>query len=96
MVITNTILISVAVIIFVLAFSFTSSLSDTIERAVYNNLSYRTIVITGIPKYSVDEVIEKVEENKNIIKVMNSDEYMAHVKIKDIGVVRLLLSLELI
>lgn len=85
MVITNTILISVAVIIFVLAFSFTSSLSDTIERAVYNNLSYRTIVITGIPKYSVDEVIEKVEENKNIIKVMNSDEYMAHVKIKDIG-----------
>ena len=62
MVITNTILISVAVIIFVLAFSFTSSLSDTIERAVYNNLSYRTIVITGIPKYSVDEVIEKVVE----------------------------------
>jgi ABC-type antimicrobial peptide transport system permease subunit len=94
-VILNTILIAISVIILILVISFTNSLKDTIDRAIVNNISYRTIVITGV-KEKQDELIKKIYDDENIIKVIKDSEYNSHGTISKIDNVESNYSISLI
>lgn len=84
-VIVNTILISVSTIIFVLGLSFTRCFMNTVNKAILNNPSYRTIVVLGVEENEQDNIIQKIKEDKNIAMVLREKEYNTYVELKNIG-----------
>ena len=73
-VVSNIVLISISVIICVLAISFNLSLSDFLNRALVNNISYRSIVVLGVEEDKQNEVINKLENIEHILKVVTEKE----------------------
>lgn len=80
-VIVSTILIIISVVIFILAYSFIESLSSTMDKAILNNIAYRTIVVTGVPNDKTEEVVEEINKNPNITVAMKSEEYSTYVNL---------------
>lgn len=83
-VIVNSILIFISTVIFVLGLSFTKCFMNSINRAILKNPSYRTIVLTGVKEEEQDSVIKKIEEDKNIAKVLKNKEYVTSANLKTI------------
>ncbi len=74
-VISNTILISISVIICILVISFNICLSNYMNRTLVNNIAYRSIVVLGVPEGEQEEVLNKLEQIDHIIKVVKDDDY---------------------
>ena len=81
---TTIILISLAVVIFVISLSYTNKFLESMEKAINKNISYRTIAV--IPNYetSQEEIIKKVLNVSNIVKVVPQKEYYTAVDIENI------------
>lgn len=84
-IIVNSILIFIAVFVFITALSFSNSIKRNMDRAILKNISYRSIVVTGIPKSDAENVMNKVGQIENVIKVIPSEEYTTGEKIIKIG-----------
>ena len=70
-IVSSVILIVISVIISTLVLSFSLSVGNYMNRALINNVSYRTIVIIGVPQDKQEEVIEslkKIEHISNAVK----------------------------
>ncbi len=80
----STILLTIAVAIFVLAFSFTIALKTHMNRAIVNNVSYRTIVVLGIPEEELETKAKELEQIDHITKALNNDYYMASGKLTNV------------
>lgn len=83
-VIVNSILIVISTVIFILGLSFTKCFMNSINRAILKNPSYRTIVLTGVKEEEQDSVIKRIEEDKNIEKVLKNKEYVTSANLKTI------------
>lgn len=81
---TTIILISLAVVIFVISLSYTNKFLESMEKAINKNISYRTIAV--IPNYetSQEEIIKKALNVSNIVKVVPQKEYYTVVDIENI------------
>lgn len=74
-VIISSILIVVSMLILILSLSFTNSLNELINKSILNNVSYRTIVVSGGIDSSSDSLIESLKDTEHIIKVMDQNDY---------------------
>lgn len=73
-VISNTILIAISVIICLLVISFNICLSNYMNRALVNNIAYRSIVVLGVPEEKQEDVINSIKEIDHIAKVIPEKE----------------------
>ena len=58
--ISSFILIFIAVIVSILLLTFSKGIRETIDKAINNNLSYRTIVISGIKNNNYNYLIKEI------------------------------------
>ena len=65
-IVSSVILIVISVIISTLVLSFSLSVGNYMNRALINNVSYRTIVILGVPQDKQEEVIESLKKIEHI------------------------------
>ena len=73
-VISNTILIAISVIICLLVISFNICLSNYMNRALVNNIAYRSIVVLGVPEEKQEDIINSIKEIDHISKVIPEKE----------------------
>lgn len=74
-VIINSILIVVSMLILILSLSFTKNLEELIDKAILNNISYRTVVISGGMDKTADKIIEDVKGLDHVVEVMDQMDY---------------------
>lgn len=69
-IVSNVILIAISVIISTLVLSFSISFGNYMNRALVNNIAYRSIVVLGIPEDKQEEVIEELESIEHVLKAV--------------------------
>ena len=84
-VIVSILLLSISVLILVFTMSFTKSLSETMNRALLKNISYRTIAVTKTRDKTMDNVYSDLQNIKEIVKVVPSEEYSSGAELINIG-----------
>lgn len=73
-IVSSVILISISVIISTLVLSFSLSIGNYMNRALINNISYRTIVVLGVPHAKQEEVIESLKKIEHISNAVKENE----------------------
>ena len=69
-IVSNVILIAISVIISTLVLSFSISFGNYMNRALVNNIAYRSIVVLGVSEDRQQEVIEDLESIEHVLRVV--------------------------
>ena len=69
-IVSNVILIAISVIISTLVLSFSISFGNYMNRALVNNIAYRSIVVLGVSEDRQEEVIEDLESIEHVLRVV--------------------------
>ncbi len=77
-VIVNTILIIFSIIVFILSLSFANSLNKSMKKMILNNISYRTIVVSGGIDSTAQDTMEALNGKEHIVKVLEQDDFSFH------------------
>lgn len=83
-VVVSVVLVSLSMLIFIIALSFTRCFLDSMERAINKNISYRSIAIMDYGGVSQEDMIEKISQIPNIEKVVSQDRYEIGADIKKV------------
>ncbi len=83
---TNILLLTVAMIIFIISLSYTSCFLSGMDKAINKNISYRSIVAMDYGDISMEEMTEKLCNIDNVIKVVPLTNFLTGINIKKIGV----------
>ncbi len=77
-------LISLAILILVMSLSYANCFLDAMDRAINENISYRTIAVMDYGDITKEEMLEKVDSINNVEKVILQSNYQTGVKLINI------------
>lgn len=83
-VVINVFLIMIAMLIFIVALSFTNHFLNAMNKAINQNISYRTIAVLDYDENSQKELMDQISQINFVERVMTSEEYETRVELKEL------------